>query len=143
MGFFEKIKSGLQKTRDALSGAINSVAANFRGVDEEFLEELEEALIMSDFGVHAAEHAVSELRSVAKKTAISTRDQLNSALREIIFKMLPENGGIDICKTPAVVLVIGVNGVGKTTTCGKPAARYSAQRSRVTLAADNTFRATA
>ena len=117
--------------------------ANFRKVDEDMLEELEEALILADLGVDTATRAVSELRERAKREAVETPEALKAALCDIVSGMLIENPGLDLSTKPAVILVIGVNGVGKTTTIGKIAAKLTAGGKRVMLAAADTFRAAA
>ena len=143
MGFFDKIKQGLKKTTDAVSESIGDVMAAFVKVDDDLLEELEEAMILADLGAVTASNAVEELRDRAKHQRINTREELRDALCDILSGMMQEDTGLDISKEPAVILVIGVNGVGKTTTIGKLAASYVAQGKRVMLAAADTFRAAA
>ncbi len=143
MGFFDRIKIGIKKTSEAVSGQLNGVLSGFRKVDEELLSELEDAMIMSDLGVSVAERATEELRRQAKNEKIKSREDLTSALRSILLSMLKENSGLDLEKKPAVVLVIGVNGVGKTTTIGKIAEKLTKEGKKVILAAGDTFRAAA
>ena len=143
MGFFDRIKEGIKKTKEAVAERLDDVIANFRKVDEDMLEELEEVLILADLGVDTATRAVSELRERAKREAIETPEALKAALCDIVSGMLIENPGLDLSTKPAVILVIGVNGVGKTTTIGKIAAKLTAGGKRVMLAAADTFRAAA
>ena len=143
MGFFDRIKQGIQKTKEAVAERLDDVISNFRKVDEGMLEELEEALILADLGVETATRAVGELRERAKREAIESPEALRHALADIISAMLIDNPGLDLSTKPAVILVIGVNGVGKTTTIGKIAAKLAAQGKRVMLAAADTFRAAA
>ena len=143
MGFFDKIKRGLNKTSDAVSESIGDVMAAFVKVDEDLLEELEEAMILADLGASTASRAVDELRDRAKHQHINTKEELRDVLCDILSEMMQEDSALDISKKPAVILVIGVNGVGKTTTIGKLAASYTAQGMRVMLSAADTFRAAA
>jgi len=143
MGFFDKIKAGLAKTKEAMSGSLNAVLSTFRTVDEDLLMELEDAMILADLGVGTAEEVVEELRRQAKLQAIQTEDQLKSLLRSLLQEKMTENTGILLDGKPAVILMIGVNGVGKTTTAGKLAARYVAEGKKVLLGAADTFRAAA
>lgn len=143
MGFFDKIKAGLKKTTDAVSDSFTSVMATFVKVDEELLEELEEAMILADLGAQVSIKAVSALRERAKRQKIETREELRQALQEILVEQMQEDTGLELEKKPSVILVIGVNGVGKTTTIGKLASKYTAEGRRVMLAAADTFRAAA
>lgn len=144
MGFFEKLKGGLSKTRNAISEQVNQVFKVFVKVDEEFFEELEDALILSDMGVETTEYIIAELRDRVKTKRISEADDVKNELKDIISEILTENDtAMHIDSTPAVILVIGVNGVGKTTSIGKLAAFYQAQGKKVMLAAADTFRAAA
>lgn len=143
MGFFDKIKQGLKRTTDAVSEQIGNVMASFVKVDSDLLEELEEAMILADLGATVAAKAVADLENRAKHQKINTADELRIALRDILIEMMGEDVPLETAQTPAVVLVIGVNGVGKTTSIGKLAARYTAQGKRVMLAAADTFRAAA
>lgn len=140
MSFFEKIKQGLSKT----ASSITTVFQGFTELDDDFYDELEETLILSDLGVEAATEAVELLRSAAKKEKIKTVEEAKSALREILVQMLGcESSGLDFSKKPAVILVIGVNGVGKTTSIGKIANQLKAEGKNVLLCAADTFRAAA
>ena len=143
-GFFARLKAGLNKTRTAISGTIDNVLSSFRTVDEELFEELEEALIMADIGVDTSLFIIEELRKRAKEQSISESGQLKSVLKEIITEILiNQDSEIDTSKKPTVIMVIGVNGVGKTTSIGKMAAKYSREGKKVVLAAADTFRAAA
>ena len=143
-GFFARLKAGLNKTRTAISGTIDNVLSSFRNVDEELFEELEEALIMADIGVDTSLFIIDELRKRAKEQSISEAQQLKSVLKEIITEILiNQDSKIDTSKKPTVIMVIGVNGVGKTTSIGKMAAKYSREGKKVVLAAADTFRAAA
>lgn len=144
MGFFDKLKGGLTKTRTAISEQVNSVFKVFVKIDEEFFEELEDALILSDMGVETTDYIITELRDRVKTKRISEAEAVKNELKCIITEILTENDtAMHIDGTPAVILVIGVNGVGKTTSIGKLASHYKAQGKRVILAAADTFRAAA
>ncbi len=144
MGFFDKLKSGLGKTRDSLNEKINSVFSNFRKVDEELLEELEEILIMSDIGVDTAVEIISKLRERIKIEKIQDENAVKQALKEEMRKILDkEENGLILKTTPAVILVVGVNGVGKTTSIGKIANNLRKSGKKVVVAAADTFRAAA
>ncbi len=143
MGFFEKIKQGLKKTTAAVTQSLEDIAASFVEVDDDMLEELEEALIMSDLGAGVAARATEELRRTAQHNRIENGIALRCLLKDVLTDMMLEDINIDISKPPAVILVIGVNGVGKTTSIGKLAARYVQEGHRVMLAAADTFRAAA
>lgn len=143
MGFFDKIKEGLKKTKEAVSEQLDNVLAGFRKVDEDLLEELEEALIMADLGAQTAQKVTEQLRDMAKKRAIYDSEALKAALKEILVSMMVPNEGLQLKTRPSIILVIGVNGVGKTTTIGKLASRISSENKKVLLAAADTFRAAA
>ncbi len=143
MGFFNKIKEGLKKTRNAVMGQIDSMLKSFTKIDEELFEELEELLVMGDVGVATAEKICTELRARVKKEGITDPAQINTLLEEIISDMLKGGEELDISTSPSIILVIGVNGVGKTTTIGKLANNLSNQGKKVILAAADTFRAAA
>ena len=143
MGFLSKLREGLGKTRDALMGGIESVLRSFVKVDEDFLDELEEILITSDVGVGAAEEIIDELREKIKDDRLQTREDTMAALREIISGMIGEGEPLHLDTTPSVILVIGVNGAGKTTSVGKIAARLRSEGKKVVVAAADTFRAAA
>lgn len=144
MGFFDKLKSGLGKTKASINEKINNVFSTFRKVDEDLLEELEEALIMSDVGIDTSTKIIDNLRIRAKKEKIETDEDLKVALRDEMKKMIDiENESLDLSKKPAVILVVGVNGVGKTTSIGKIANRLKKDGNKVVIAAADTFRAAA
>ena len=144
MGFFDKIKAGLTKTRDALSNTLGSVFSGFSQIDDDFYDELEESLILADLGVDTATKATEQLRKVIREQHLKTPEEAKAALKEILVEML--NVGdteLKLETTPSVVLVIGVNGVGKTTTIGKIATQLVRQGKKVMLVAGDTFRAAA
>ena len=144
MGFFEKLKTGLNKTKESFNTKINDVFSNFRKVDEEFLDELEEALIMSDIGIETSTKIIGSLRERIKKEKIEDEEQVKEVLREEIEKILEiSNNSLKLETKPSVILVIGVNGVGKTTSIGKMAARLARDGKKVVVAAADTFRAAA
>ena len=143
MGFFEKIKQGLSKTRQNLGATLSSVFSASE-LDDDFYDELEESLILADMGVQTTGEAVERLRKTAKEQRIKTAEEAREALKDILTDMLqvgsPE---LNLSTSPSVVLVIGVNGVGKTTTIGKLAAKYMGEGKKVLLVAADTFRAAA
>ncbi len=141
MGLFDKIKNSMKKTRDNISSKLNNVIKNFRKVDEEFFEELEEALILSDIGVATTDKIIDSLRDYVKENKISDTEEIKDVLIDILAEYM-DAPPLEL-KKPAVLLVVGVNGVGKTTAIGKLAAHYSAQGKKVVLAAADTFRAAA
>ena len=143
MGFFEKIKQGLKKTKDSVFRQVSDVFKNFVKVDEDMLEELEEALISADVGVESTEEIIDALRDKIKSERIDDPEAAKGALMEILCEMIGEKSGLDLSGTPAVVLVIGVNGVGKTTSIAKIANRLKENGKSVVLAAADTFRAAA
>ena len=144
MGFFDKLKQGLTKTKESINDKINNVFSNFRKVDEELLEELEEALIMSDMGVETSTQIISNLREKIKKEKIEESEQVKEALREEIEKILEKcDNSLKLETKPSVILVVGVNGVGKTTSIGKMANRLAKNGKKVVVAAADTFRAAA
>ena len=144
MGFFEKIKKGLTKTRESVGSVITGVFTGFSQIDEDFYEELEESLIMADMGVETTLSAVEQLRKAVKAQHLKTPEEAKTALKEILTNMLlVEDRAINPGGKPSVVLVIGVNGVGKTTTIGKLATRYQKEGKQVLLVAADTFRAAA
>ena len=144
MGFFDKLKQGLGKTRDSLNDKINSVFSNFRKVDEDLLEELEEILIMSDIGVETATEIISKLRNRIKLEKITDEQGVKNALKEEMQKILDKvPNELELKTKPAVILVVGVNGVGKTTSIGKIANNLRKQGKKVVVAAADTFRAAA
>ena len=144
MGFFDKLKNGLGKTRNSFGDKINNVFSNFRKVDEELLEELEEILIMSDIGVDTSVEIIGRLRDRIKREKITEEEGVKNALKEEMQKILDETkNDLDLSKKPTVILVVGVNGVGKTTSIGKIANRIKKEGKEVIIAAADTFRAAA
>lgn len=143
MGFFNKIKEGLKKTRDAVVGQIDSMLKSFTKIDDELFEELEELLVMGDVGVPTAEKICEELKKKVKKEGIKNPNEIHRLLEETVADMLRGGEELDISTTPSIILVIGVNGVGKTTTIGKLANNLTKQGKKVILAAGDTFRAAA
>ena len=143
MGLFSKIKQGLQKTRDSISNGVNSILNSFTKIDEELFEELEETLVISDVGVVTAEEICGQLRKKIKETGITDPSEIKGLMKEIIAEMLGEDEGLKLDTKPSVILVIGVNGVGKTTTIGKLASQLKADGKKVVLGAADTFRAAA
>ena len=144
MGFFDKIKAGLTKTRDALSDSLSGLFSGGTEIDDDFYDELEECLILADLGVETAGKATAALRKAVREQHITQAEEAKAALRKILAEMVsvgsPE---LDLSTTPSVILVIGVNGVGKTTTIGKIAKQLCDQGKRVLLVAGDTFRAAA
>ena len=144
MGFFDKLKSGLNKTKTSFDEKINNVFSNFRKVDEDFLDELEEVLIMSDIGMDTSIKIISSLRERIKKEKIQDEEDVKQALREEMQKILDVTDiGLHLNTKPSVILVVGVNGVGKTTSIGKMANRLAKDGKKVVVAAADTFRAAA
>ena len=144
MGFFDKIKQGLTKTRDALSESWNDLFSEDTELDEDFYDELEESLILADMGVETAAKATEKLRKAVRDQNITRADQAKSALRVILTSMVSVGDpNLDLSTHPSVILVIGVNGVGKTTTIGKIAKQQVDGGKKVLLVAGDTFRAAA
>ncbi len=143
MGLFSKLKSGLKKTRDAVIGQIDSMLKSFTKIDEELFEELEELLVMGDVGVATATKICDELRDRVKKKGIKDPALIMDEIAELSAEMLTGDNEMVLNTKPSIILVIGVNGVGKTTSIGKIASYYIKQGKRVTLAAADTFRAAA
>ena len=143
VSFWEKLKSGLAKTKSALFGSVHDMLSNFVRVDEDLLEELEELLIMSDIGVTATEQIIEELRERIKDGRLKEKDQVIDTLKEILSEMIGEHQPLVLETTPSVVLVIGVNGAGKTTSIGKISKRLRLSGKKVVVAAADTFRAAA
>ncbi len=143
MGFFSKIKEGLKKTRESISVKINTVLNSFTKIDEELFEELEELLIMADVGMVTSEEICSELRKRVKERGITDPQLINGLLEEIITEMMTFDEGLKLETKPSVIMVIGVNGVGKTTCIGKLSARLKNEGKSVILGAADTFRAAA
>ena len=144
MGFFDKLKTGLNKTKESINEKINDVFSNFRKVDEEFLEELEEILIMSDIGIETSTKIINKLRERMKKEKIEDEEEVKKVLREEMQKILEvTDKELHLNTKPSIILVIGVNGVGKTTSIGKIANRLAKGGKKVVVAAADTFRAAA
>ncbi|MBE6977603.1 MAG: signal recognition particle-docking protein FtsY [Ruminococcaceae bacterium] len=144
MGFFDKIKAGLSKTREALNNTLGSVFTGFSQIDDDFYDELEESLILADLGVETATKATDRLRKRIKEQHLKTPEEAKAALKDILEEMLNVGDvALDLSTTPSVILVIGVNGVGKTTTIGKIATRLVKEGKKVLLVAGDTFRAAA
>ena len=144
MGFFDKLKEGLGKTKQTLNEKINDVFANFRKVDEDLLDELEEALIMSDIGIETSTKIIDELRIRIKKENIQDEEAVRRVLKEEMIKLLDVGDtALDLATVPSVILVVGVNGVGKTTSIGKIANNLKKGGKKVVIAAADTFRAAA
>ena len=143
MAFLDKLKSGLSKTKKALFGQIEEIVKAFVKVDEELLEELEESLICADVGVTATEQIIEELREQIKDGRLKEKDQVLDALRAILCDMIGEGEPLKLDTAPSVVLVIGVNGAGKTTSIGKISNILRQQGKKVVVAAADTFRAAA
>ena len=143
MGFFEKLKSGLNKTKSAIVEKIDNIVKSFRSVDEDLFEELEEALISADIGVYTTEEILDRLRDVVKTKGIKDAELVKDELFAILKEMVGEHEPLNLSTTPSVILVIGVNGVGKTTSIGKISAELKSQGKKVVVAAADTFRAAA
>ena len=144
MGFFDKLKQGLGKTKTSFDEKINNVFSTFRKVDEDFLEELEEALIMSDIGMETSVRIVDKLRKTIKKENLKDEEDVKNALRKEMQEILDEvDNKLHLETKPSVILVVGVNGVGKTTSIGKIANRLRKDGKKVVVAAADTFRAAA
>ena len=143
MGFLDKLKAGLGKTKNALMGQIDNVLKTFVKIDEDALEELEEALICADVGVSATEEIIETLRERIKDDRLKSREDTEIAIREIIAEMIGDGEPLNLSTTPSVILVIGVNGAGKTTSIGKISNRLRQEGKKVVVAAADTFRAAA
>lgn len=143
MGFFDKLKSGLNKTKNAIVGKIDDIVKSFRKVDEELFEELEEALISADIGVYTTEEILDRLRDTVKEKNLKESEQVKEELFTILREMVGEHEPLKLDTKPSVILVIGVNGVGKTTSIGKISAELKSQGKKVVVAAADTFRAAA
>lgn len=143
MGFFDKIKQGLAKSRNSIVGNINSVINSFTKIDEELFDELEEILITADIGVATAGEICESLRKKIKEKGIKDPNEIKSELKVIISDMISGDSDLDLSYNPSIIMVIGVNGVGKTTTIGKLAALLSKSGKKVVLGAADTFRAAA
>jgi len=144
MGFFDKIKEGLAKTKKNMAAQLTGIFAAFTGDNEDFFEELEEMLILADIGVETTTEAVEKLREVTKKEGLRTGEDIKAALVDILTETIDVGDqSLALGTTPSVILVIGVNGVGKTTTIGKLAMKLKADGKKVLLCAGDTFRAAA
>lgn len=144
MSFFDKLKQGLTKTKEAISDKVNEVFSNFRKVDEELLDELEEALILSDVGAETSTKIVDNLRKRIKLEKIEDAEKVKEALKDEIFNILSEKeNSLNLSTKPSIMLVVGVNGAGKTTSIGKISANLKAEGKKVLVAAADTFRAAA
>ena len=143
MGLLGKIKEGLKKTRDSISNGVNGILNSFTKIDDELFEELEETLVMADVGVTTAGEICDRLRKKIKETGVTDPKEIKGMMKEIISEMLGENEGLKLDTKPSVILVIGVNGVGKTTSIGKIAAQLKREGKKVVLGAADTFRAAA
>ena len=143
MSFFEKIKAGLKQTKENTAANINAVFATFRTVDEELLSDLEDALILADIGAYTASEAIDELRKQSKLQNLQTKEEVIDCLAKILADKMAPNDGLRLETKPSVILMVGVNGVGKTTSIGKIGAKLTAQGKKVLFAAADTFRAAA
>lgn len=143
MGFFQKISEGLKKTKESMMQKVERIFNSFRPIDEELFEELEETLIMSDVGVATSEEICSRLRKGVKERGVADGEGVKELMKEIVADMMDGDSSLHISTKPSVILVIGVNGVGKTTTIGKLAANLKAEGKKVLLGAADTFRAAA
>ncbi len=143
MGFFEKLKNGLRKTKESMMGRIERLLHAFTKIDEDLFEELEETLILSDIGVNTSVKICDRVRDYVKQKGITDPSMIKDILKDVIAEMLGEEQPLDLSTTPSVILVIGVNGVGKTTTIGKLANQLKNEGKKVIVAAADTFRAAA
>ena len=143
MGFFEKLKAGLSKTKNALFGQISNLLKGFSSVDEDLLDELEELLIQADIGVAATEEIMDHLRDAVEEGKIREKEEIVSTLQKLLTDMIGEGEGLNLSTTPSVILIIGVNGAGKTTSIGKISNQLHKEGKKVVVAAADTFRAAA
>lgn len=143
MGFFDKIKQGLKKTKESMMDRVEHLLNSFTKIDEDFFEELEETLILGDLGVTTSEKICEMLKTEIKEHGLKDHDEIRTALKLIIAGMLGEDKGLDLSTKPSIILVIGVNGAGKTTTIGKLSAKLKGEGKNVLVAAADTFRAAA
>ncbi len=143
MGFFDKLKSGLAKTKNAVFAQVDNVLKSFVKVDEDLLEELEEILICSDMGMETVEEIIDELRDQIKSDRLKNPEDVKASLKELLRERIGDGEELKLDTTPSVILVIGVNGVGKTTSIGKIASNLKSQGKKVVVAAADTFRAAA
>lgn len=143
MSFFDKLKAGLSKTKNALFGQLGNLLKGFTKVDEDLLDELEELLISADIGVSATDEIMEQLRDAVDEGKIREKEQIVETLQRLLTEMIGEGEALNLSTTPAVILVIGVNGAGKTTSIGKISNRLKKEGKRVVVAAADTFRAAA
>lgn len=143
MGFFEKLKEGLKKTKDSFVSKVETLVNSFTKIDEDFFEELEETLILSDIGAETSSDICDKLRAEVKRTGATAPSEVKGLLKNIIAEILSGDHELNMSTRPAVILVIGVNGAGKTTTIGKLAANLKNEGKKVLVAAADTFRAAA
>lgn len=143
MGIFAKISAGLRKTRDSFLNRLRRITNKFTKIDEELFEELEEAMIMSDIGVETSEEICDRLRSKIKERGVTDPAEIMELIQEVIGEIMGDDTGLDLSKSPAVIMVIGVNGAGKTTTIGKLCYQFKNEKKKVLVAAADTFRAAA
>ena len=143
MSFFDKIKAGLKKTKENTAANINAVFATFRTVDEDLLSDLEDALILADIGAYVAADAIEELRKQSKLQNLQTKEAVIDCLAKILAGKMAPNNGLQLNTKPSVIPMVGVNGVGKTTSIGKIGAKLTAEGKKVLFAAADTFRAAA
>lgn len=143
MAFFDKLKAGLKKTKDAVFHQVDELFKSFVKIDEELMEELEELLIYADVGASTTEMIIEKLRDKIKSERLSEADEAKTALKEILAEMIGEGEELNLSTVPSVILVIGVNGVGKTTSIGKISAKLKRDGKKVVVAAADTFRAAA
>ena len=143
MGFFSKIKQGLKNTKQSISSGITGIINSFTRIDEELFESLEETLVMSDIGVATSVEICNRLRKIIKENGMKDPNEIKKLMREIVIEMLGEDKNLNLCTKPAIILVIGVNGVGKTTTIGKLSFILKSQGKNIVLGAADTFRAAA
>ena len=143
MRLFKKFNLGLKKTRESMAGAIENMLHGYKDIDESLYDDLEEILVMGDVGINTAQEIVQRLRDRVKEKNIGTPAKVKEQIKLIVEEMLSGDEGMSLITMPSVILVIGVNGVGKTTTIGKMAAMYKAQGKKVLLGAADTFRAAA
>lgn len=143
MAFFDKLKAGLAKTKNAIVKQVDDLLRSFVKVDEELLAELEDLLISADIGVSATEEIIDALREQIKDGRLKEKSQVTGALREILSEMIGAGGTLTLDTKPSVILIIGVNGAGKTTSIGKISNRLKKDGKKVVVAAADTFRAAA
>ena len=143
MGFFDRLKQGLFKTKNAIVGKVDALFKKFVKVDEDLFDELEELLISADIGVNTTEEILDELRDTVKDKRIKEPEEVKRELFDILRRMIGEHEPLNLSTKPSVILVIGVNGVGKTTSIGKISAELKKQGKKVVVAAADTFRAAA